>query len=221
MAKIIESLGQRRPIKTRQAPWSSWLAGNLVKLGISPNQVSLASVGFALLGAVFYSLATIYPTTKSFYYVGAACCIQLRLLCNMLDGLMAVEYGQKTSTGELYNELPDRLADSIFFVAAGYGCQGPLGAALGYTCALLALSTAYIRALGARFASSQDFCGPMAKPHRMFALTVGSMACALQNPFALDLPIMAATLLIIGLGSIFTCIRRTKNVAAAMEAPNA
>ncbi len=32
--------------------------------------------------------------------------IQLRLLCNMLDGMIAVDTNHRTKTGELYNEIP-------------------------------------------------------------------------------------------------------------------
>jgi phosphatidylglycerophosphate synthase len=86
------------------------------------------------------------------------CCIQLRLLANMLDGLIAVEGGKKTPTGELYNEIPDRIADVVLLASAGYASQhGPLGAALGWCAAVLAVGTAYLRALGARRGRPQDF----------------------------------------------------------------
>ena len=38
----------------------------------------------------------------------AAAGIQLRLLCNLLDGMLAVEEGFKSKTGDIYNDLPDR-----------------------------------------------------------------------------------------------------------------
>ena len=33
---------------------------------------------------------------------------------------MAVEGGKKTKTGEIFNEFPDRVADIVLFVCAGY-----------------------------------------------------------------------------------------------------
>jgi phosphatidylglycerophosphate synthase len=39
-------------------------------------------------------------------FVGAMAGIQLRLLCNMLDGMVAVEHKMHSKTGELYNEVP-------------------------------------------------------------------------------------------------------------------
>ena len=57
-------------------------------------------------------------------FVLAAVCVQLRLLCNLLDGMVAIEGGKQSPTGMLYNEFPDRVADSLFLVALGYaaGC---------------------------------------------------------------------------------------------------
>ena len=42
--------------------------------------------------------------------------MQLRLLCNMMDGLVAVEGGLKSKAGDLFNEAPDRIEDVILLV---------------------------------------------------------------------------------------------------------
>ena len=47
------------------------------------------------------------------FVVLAAGCIQLRLLCNLLDGLVALEGGRKGKAGDLFNEAPDRYADVV------------------------------------------------------------------------------------------------------------
>jgi len=49
--------------------------------------------------------------------------IQGRLLCNMLDGMVAIEGGRQTKSGEIFNDLPDRVADAVIFVCAGYGSR--------------------------------------------------------------------------------------------------
>jgi phosphatidylglycerophosphate synthase len=111
---------QRRPIKMRTALWSRALASLLVRIGITPNQISIMSSVFALIGALCFSLSKNIPARDAILLIGAASCIQLRLLCNMLDGLMAVECGKSTKTGELFNEFSDRISDVALFVAAGY-----------------------------------------------------------------------------------------------------
>src|SRR5271167_2346951 len=121
----------RRPIKTRSAWWAQAITRALVRLGVSPNQVSVTSVVFALAGAGCFGLEA-SGAAGAWVLLVAAVCIQLRLLANMLDGLIAVEGGRMTKSGELYNEIPDRIADVAFLAAAGYASHhGELGAALG------------------------------------------------------------------------------------------
>src|SRR4029434_6543150 len=107
---------------------------------------------------------------------------QLRLLCNLLDGMLAVEEGLKSATGEIFNELPDRVADVVILVGAGYAVPGvPFMPALGWLAAVLALLTAYVRALAGSLGLTQHFVGPMAKQHRMFTLTVAALVAAIGS----------------------------------------
>ena len=56
-------------------------------------------------------------------YFGAAAMIQLRLVCNLIDGMVAVEGGLGTKTGDVFNDLPDRLADVLLLAGAGYAAR--------------------------------------------------------------------------------------------------
>src|SRR5207253_4121808 len=112
----------------------------------------------------------------------AAASIQMRLVCNLLDGMVAVEHDQGSPVGPVWNELPDRIADTLFLASAGYaaslaGAHGgwPGGVAAGWICAVGAVTTAYVRELGRGLGLAADFSGPMAKPHRMAALTAAAV----------------------------------------------
>ena len=215
---------QRRPIKLRSAPFAVQLSSFLVRMGVTANQVSIMSLVFALTGAGLLFLSSTdagivaHPATAAIALTLAAVCIQLRLLCNLVDGLMAVECGKSTKCGELFNEFPDRISDVALLVCAGYAAQsGAFGVNLGWLSAVLALLTAYIRAFGSRYSKSQDYSGPMAKQHRMLALTIGSVLAALSITFFANASVMLITLLVICFGSIITCIRRTARLAQTME----
>ncbi len=211
---------QRRPIKLRSADWSVTIASHLANAGVTPNQVSVASTIFALVGSALLLTTTKYPDAIATMagFIGAAILIQLRLLCNMLDGLIAVENGKGTKSGELYNEIPDRISDTVLLVAAGYAAaDGQLSITLGWLAACLSLMTAYVRAFGARYMAAQDFRGPLAKQQRMFALTVGSLASALQYAWIGSTSAMTFTLAIIAAGAAYTAFRRTSLLKETME----
>ena len=136
--------------------------------------------------------------------IGAAG-VQLRLLSNMMDGLVAVEGGLKSKAGDLFNEAPDRIEDVILLVSAGIACGH---AQLGWCCATLAVATAYFRAFGASLGFGQDFCGPCAKPHRMAILTGG----LLMSMFQLNVPFLLIALWTIAGLTAVTAVRRIHHI---------
>src|SRR5688572_1029373 len=160
MSDAEPAVANRRPIAARSNTLIRKFAAALVKSGVSPNAISVVSIAFAAAGA--WALLQ-WPSPWNAWLCAVA--IVLRLLCNLFDGMVAVEGGRQTPTGALYNEVPDRLADSAFIVALGYAAGIPW---LGWLGALLAALTAYIRTLGGALGLVQDFRGPMAKPHRMW-----------------------------------------------------
>jgi phosphatidylglycerophosphate synthase len=200
----------RRPLETRSRRWAQSLARALIAAGVTPNAISVASVLFAALGA---GLLVLLPGSGGF--VAAAACVQLRLLCNMLDGMVAIDGGRQTVTGALYNEIPDRIADSLLIVALGVAA----GAAwLGWLGALGAAVTAYIRVLGGTLGLAQDFGGPLAKPQRMFVMTVGCLGAALEVAIAGSRYSLLAAAWIVAVGSLLTCVLRSRRTAAALRA---
>jgi phosphatidylglycerophosphate synthase len=205
----------RRTLATRNAAWAHTAAHALARAGATPDGVSLAGVAMAVLAAFAFALAPdASPADCVWLFVGAAAAIQLRLLCNLLDGMLAVEEGLKTPTGDIYNDLPDRIADVLILAAAGYGIGVP---SLGWTAAVCALLTAYARVLAGSLRATQRFIGPMAKQHRMFTLTVAAILAAAEARFALPPRAIAVALVVIAAGSIVTAIRRTRLLAAELE----
>jgi phosphatidylglycerophosphate synthase len=148
----------------------------------------------------------------------AAGLIAARLLANMLDGLVAVEFGQRSPIGELFNEVPDRVSDVFLLVGAGYALSlGTWATVLGWICALLAVGTAYVRLLGGALGFPQDFSGPMAKPQRMTTLIGGCLLSIVEVPLGYAGRVIAATLIVIALGSCVTLVRRTTVIAGKLS----
>jgi phosphatidylglycerophosphate synthase len=211
----------RRVLATRHAGWAKALAHALGRARVRPDTVSVASVGFALIaGVAFLLVPSLTPGRQATALLAAAAAIQLRLLCNMLDGMLAVEEGLKTRTGDVYNELPDRVADVVILVGAGYSIQFlPGGVTLGWAAAVAALLTAYVRALGGSLGLTQYFIGPMAKQHRMFTLTLAAVVSAVEAIAGAPPRAMPIALAAIVVGSMATAWRRTARIMRELDAP--
>lgn len=203
----MESIANRRPLKSRATPWAAWITRQVLRTPLTPNAVSMLGIGFAAAGAGAFLLA---GAGNRWWWLAGAAAVQLRLLANLLDGLVAVEGGRHSSTGALWNEFPDRIEDSLLLVAAGYAAGQP---ALGWMAALMAMATAYVRALGGGLGLGQDFSGPLAKPQRMALLTGGAIAA----PVLPALPVIPVTLALIAAGAALTAMRRLQRQANALR----
>lgn len=202
----------RRPLKTRSRAWAKAVATWLSLRGVAPNSISVLSlVPAAGAGACFLLLPHATRPVQVLLLLLAAGLIQLRLLANMLDGLVAVEGGRKTATGDLFNEVPDRFADVLILAPAGYALTwlGTLGVTLGWLVALLAVLSAYVRVFGGSLGFEQSFIGPMAKQHRMAILTLACLTSVFEVIAAgYQGRILSFGLVIIGLGTALTILRR-------------
>jgi len=210
----------RRVLATRNTSGAKLLARGMANAGIRPNAVSIASVGFASAAAVaFCAVPASSGGSRAALLIAAAASIQLRLLCNMLDGMLAVEEGLKSKAGEVYNDAPDRLADVLILVGAGYSVRDlQCGVALGWAAAVLAVFTAYVRVLAGSLGLTQHFIGPMAKQHRMFTLTVAALASAAEILAGMRPQAMRLFLVLIVIGTAVTAARRTQRLLREADA---
>lgn len=210
----------RRPLRTRSRGWPRRLSGALAHAGVSPNVVSVMSiVASALAAAAYIGSVLVARAPASVLLVTAAGCVQLRLLTNMLDGLIAVEAGKHTALGDLYNEIPDRIDDLLILGGAGVAVGTLWGLGLGIACAVLAVITAYVRLLAGSLGLPQPFLGPMAKPHRMAALTVATLGGAIETAASgTAVWALGIGLGIIATGTVVTVVRRVGFTAANLRA---
>lgn len=214
----------RRPLKSRGTGWARGLARLCARMGLSPDTISALSVLFAGVGFwAFWMSATADGTERAGWLFAAGVAIQLRLLANLLDGMVAVEHGRGGPLGPVWNELPDRIADALFLVGAGMALRiydPAFGPMLGWIAALLAVLTAYVRELGRALGRDADFAGPGAKPHRMAVLTLGCLVAAGLALTLADYSFAALwlALVVVVLLTAVTTVRRTLRLAAWLRA---
>lgn len=207
----------RRPLASRQQAWARHFSTLLANVGITPNQISFASVVLSVLGLVFLSMSVGSSKGQlAVLYVAAAFACQLRLLCNLMDGMVAVEAGKRTTDGAFWNEFPDRLADIALLLGVGVAAGE---VTLSWAVIALSILVAYVRELGRGIDGVTDYSGPMAKPHRMALITVALVLCAMvvmlsgdNDAWVQTTTLLSLSLWICGFGCVITISRRVLHI---------
>jgi phosphatidylglycerophosphate synthase len=212
--------GDRRPIATRNRKWAQAATVWLASRNVSPNAISIAGMCACIVGGIALGVTSI--SDYRILWLVAALGAQLRLTANMLDGMVALASGRVSKTGELYNEVPDRISDAAVFIGGGFAWGGNI--TLGYIAIILAVFTAYIRAAGKIAGAPHEFCGPMAKQHRMLIITLICLYSAITprswqvmtfNDSQIGL--MTVGLVIIIAGCAITVIRRLSRITRVLK----
>lgn len=208
-------LKNRRPLKSRETKLAGKIAQALAARGVTPNAISQASMGAALVAALaFWGSAETSGVARALLLVLAALGCQARLLCNLFDGMVAVEAGKGEPDGPFWNEFPDRVSDVLILVGAGLAAGMP---EWGWAAASLAVLTAYTRELGAGIGLVPDFSGPMAKPQRMAALTAAAVLAVAEGWLWQREIILPLAIVIVTLGTAATVVRRGARIVTALR----
>ncbi|MEZ6050129.1 MAG: hypothetical protein R3C02_01890 [Planctomycetaceae bacterium] len=131
--------------------------------------------------------------------------------------------------GRCSTRFPDRFRDAATLIGAGYALGG--SPVRGFSAAVLAVFVAYIRVQGKVAGAPMNFCGPMAKQHRMAAITVSSLLAAglmivgleesVVRLFGLSetqpVGVMQLTLCVIVAGTVVTAARRLLRIGRALK----
>jgi len=220
MDKSTAEFGDRRPIATRNRKWAQAATAWLAARNVSPNAISIAGMCACIIGGIALGLTSV--SDYRILWLIAAGGAQLRLTGNMLDGMVALASGRASKVGELYNEIPDRVSDAAVFIGTGFAWGGNI--ALGYIATILAIFTAYVRAAGKIAGGPNEFCGPMAKQHRMLVITLVCLYSAITprswqmitfNDSQIGLMTLALALIVVG--CVITVIRRVGRIAHGLK----
>lgn len=206
----------RRPLASRDSGWARTIARRLSTASVTPNQISMASMVMAAVAGIAFwqaGMATGGPRVALLLLAALFC--QFRLLCNLFDGMVAIEGGKQAPDGPFWNEFPDRVADILILVGAGYGAGVPT---LGWAAAAFAVLTAYTRELGHNCGLPADFSGPMAKQHRMAVITAAAVLSLLEPLWSGHNQVLVGALWLIAIGAAITAIRRAANIVRKLRA---
>ena len=205
-------MDNRREVTSRDTKFANRAALWLANMNISPNTISVLSIVFSVLTLISFYLDRVNYLNHLIAMVLAVVGVQGRLIMNLLDGMVAIEYNKKSLVGGLYNEVPDRISDTLIIFGTGLlVAKYKFGMDLAYFAIILSAFTAYIRTLGASLNSPHFFSGPMAKQHRMALITI---SCVIGIWY---LPIFYFALIIMNVGLLITCARRLYKISVFLN----
>ncbi|WBS02717.1 CDP-alcohol phosphatidyltransferase family protein [Pseudoduganella sp. SL102] len=142
------------------------LLSSLARIGVTPNQVTLAAM---FLSCAYGAALVAAPDSAALWY-GLPAFLLFRMALNAIDGMLATATGNKTSLGAVLNEMGDQVSDAALYLpfALAAGISAPL--VVGVVVAALLAEFAGVLAQGIGVA--RRFDGPMGKSDRAFALGV-------------------------------------------------
>ena len=138
----------------------------LHKMGISANQITIASVFLSfLIGLAFWNSSQYH-----LLFLAVPIGLLVRMALNALDGMMAKTYNQQTKKGEILNELGDVFSDVfIFFPLLKYEREY-IYLVIAFIC--LGIINEFAGILGKAVTGERRYDGPMGKSDRAFVISV-------------------------------------------------
>ena len=138
------------------------LATGLANAGVTANQVTLAACAVSLAVAAFVA----WRSDERWPFLLVPLWMFVRMAFNAIDGMLAREFGQKTSLGAYLNELTDVVSDCALYLP--FALVAPFSLWWVGAVALLAAISEYAGVLGLMVGASRRYDGPMGKSDRAF-----------------------------------------------------
>jgi archaetidylinositol phosphate synthase len=176
-----------------------------LKMGLSPNAISI----IGLIFSIFSGAAYFFSLNQTWFLFVAAALLLISGFCDVLDGVLARTYDQETIFGGFFDSLLDRHSESVVYIGiiAGGLCS-PFWGMLALVGALLvSYSRAKAEAVGIKMMS----IGLMERAERILLLIGSSIIAFFWLP-ALNIGIISLAIL-----SNFTVIQRALYVYVSLK----
>ena len=148
----------------------------LARAGVTANQVTVAACAVSVaLGVALYAL----PAAPRWFALIPAW-LAVRMALNAVDGMLARDFGQRSTLGAYLNELTDVASDAALYLPFAR-LPGVDAAWLGAVVVLAAL-TEFAGVLGQTVGASRRYDGPLGKSDRAAVFGAFGLAAALWQP---------------------------------------
>ena len=149
------------------------LVFRLAKAGVTANQVTVAALFLSAIGGALVALAP----TSAWPLAMMPVILLVRMGLNAIDGMLAREFGQKSRTGAVLNELCDVISDLLLYLPLARIPELQTWPVVIFAIAGLLVEFAGVVAL--QVESQRRYEGPMGKSDRAFwvGLLTTLLAC--------------------------------------------
>lgn len=183
------------------------VARTLLRVGISPNAVTVAGTVGVGIGAIGFGARG--------YVFTATVIVTLSALTDLIDGAMARARGPAGKFGALLDSTMDRLADGLIFASVAYwfASQGQRSAAAAaLLCLISGVAVSYVRARAEGLGFRCDV-GIVERAERLIAVGVGALLHTFGVPHGFEVVLWALAVM-----SVVTVGQRIFHVYQADQA---
>ena len=135
---------------------------------VHPNTITWVSLLFAVAAAL-----CLYSADLGWVLLLTPVFITLRMMCNLLDGMVAIERAMTSPQGEALQDTVDRLADSCMVLGAAFSPIGDLR--LGIVAITLMLISSYVGIQKKAVGGSREYGGILGKGDRFLLFSIASV----------------------------------------------
>jgi CDP-diacylglycerol--glycerol-3-phosphate 3-phosphatidyltransferase len=190
------------------------VARGLLRLGISPDAVTVTGTIGVLVGAIGFGARG--------HLITAVIIVTLSAFTDLVDGAMARRLGRPGRFGAFLDSTMDRVADGAIFAATAYwlGTQHrPAAAAAALICLVAGQVVSYAKARAEGLGMTANV-GLAERAERLILIGVGGLAAALFWKYALDVALwLLAVLSVITVGQRIGTVYRQDRAAHPVQRP--
>jgi len=177
-----------------------------IRLGVTPNQLSAASLALAFLGGVLYAVS--FPDFN--WLLLAFLAVFMNSGLDMADGALARATGRASKRGDFLDHIIDRYADVFLFCGITFGGFIPLEWGMVSVVGILLVS--YVGTQAQAVTRKRHYGGFLGRADRLVVIMVATLLTVIY-PWNIDLGFMSLTLLgwgtlAVGLLSHVTAVQR-------------
>lgn len=189
-------------LRNRSGTIAEPLAAAFERTGISPNQLTLLSLAFAVAAFCFYFFS---PANASLLYLAALMSL-LNAVADMSDGALARRMGTADPKGDFLDHVVDRYADML--VLAGIVFAGYVPWPVGFLAAVGVLLTSYIGTQAQALQMGRYYGGMMGRADRMIVIFLATVANAIYPASINGLSVLGWVMSAIMVASHVTALQR-------------